>query len=211
MAIFAKTWLAFWTNNGIPATGLSASIQIRRVDTGAIVQASTAMTEIGDGWYKFVQASFDDSLQYVARMDGSSSVTPQERYQSAAAPAEGEDRTTIANSVDAELTAQHGSGSWVSATTVIVAKTSTVAAGSTSVEIRTGLAESDGYWVNMVMIIDDVSGSGNRVARNIDRYTQLNGSLYTFEGLPFTPTPGDPVYILAMTGSLRDDRSPVSF
>jgi len=119
MATFAKTWLAFWTNNGAPATGLSASIQIRRVDTGAIAQASASMAEVGDGWYKFVQAAFDDSLQYVATLDGSTAVTPQERYQAAAAPADGEDRATIANSVDAELTTQHDPGSWASASVVV--------------------------------------------------------------------------------------------
>jgi len=118
MATFAKTWLAWWTNNGAPATGLSALIQIRRADTGAIVQASTAMVEIGDGWYRFVQAIFDDSLQYVATLDGSTAVTPQERYQAAAAPADGEDRTTVANSVDSELTTQHGAGSWTSASAI---------------------------------------------------------------------------------------------
>lgn len=209
MATFAKTWLAFWTNLGVPATGLSALIQIRRVDTGAIVVASTVMTEVGDGWYKFVQAAFDDSLQYVARLDGSVSVSAQEQFQAAAAP-EGEDRATIANSVDAELTAQHGAGAWTSATAITVARSTTVAAGSTATEIRTPLTEADGYWVNMILVIDDVSGSGNRIARNIDRYTLLNGALSTFEGLPFTPTPGDPVHILAMTGSLRDDRGPVS-
>jgi hypothetical protein len=118
MALLVKTWLAFWTNSSVPALGLAATIKIRRVDTGAVVQATVAMTEIGDGWYKFVQAAFDDSLQYAAVMDGSAAVTPQERYQAAAAPADGEDRITIAKSVDAELTAEHGAGGWTSASAV---------------------------------------------------------------------------------------------
>jgi hypothetical protein len=91
-----------------------------------------------------------------------------------------------------------------------IAATATIAAGSTATQVRTNLTEADGFWNNMVMVVEDASGGGQRVARNIDNYTNTNGALYTFEGLPFTPSAGDPVYIIARTGSLRDDRSPMT-
>lgn len=144
--------------------------------------------------------------------------------------------------VDTELTANHGAGSWQSATSVdwtagekeqirsvlgvdgakteavdgqfqqfMVAQFATVGASSTAQEVRTDLTQADGFWRNMVMVVENTGGTGERVARNIDRYTQSNGALYTYEGLPWTPQAGDKVFLAARTGSLRDDRSPVIF
>jgi hypothetical protein len=108
--------------------------------------------------------------------------------------------------VDIELTAAHGAGPWTSAGALDLAATATVAAGSTSIEVRTNLTQADGFWTNMVMVVEATTGTGERVARNIDQYLNTNGALSTFEGLPFIPAAGDTVYILARTGSLRDNR-----
>jgi hypothetical protein len=90
-----------------------------------------------------------------------------------------------------------------------IAAIATVAAGGSATEVRTDLTQADGFWNNMVMIVEDVGGAGERVARNIDNYTNANGALYVFGGLPFTPASGDKVYIVARTGSLRDDNGPI--
>jgi hypothetical protein len=87
-----------------------------------------------------------------------------------------------------------------------IAETATVIAGSTLTEVRTDLTQADDYWTNMQMIVENTGGTGERAARNIDQYLNANGALSTFEGLPWVPQVGDNVYIVARTGSLRDNR-----
>jgi hypothetical protein len=91
----------------------------------------------------------------------------------------------------------------------LIGVSATVAAGSTVTEVRTNLGQADGFWNNLVMIVENTSGSGERVARNIDNYANANGALTTFVGLPWTPQAGDNVFIAARTGSLRDDNGPI--
>lgn len=66
------------TPAGVPLTspGDLPEIQIRRVDTQAIVQAFTAMTEIGDGMYSFNFAP-SATLDYTFTVDADPSVTGQ--------------------------------------------------------------------------------------------------------------------------------------
>lgn len=95
--------------------------------------------------------------------------------------------------------------------TCVIAATAVVGAGSTTTEVRTNLTQANGFWNNMVMVVENTGGTGERVARNIDQYLNANGALTTHVGLPWTPQAGDNVSILARTGSLRDDNSPVTF
>jgi len=71
---------AFFTNSGIPATGLSPTISIWRTDTGALVINEASMTEIAGGFYKYDFSGYDQSLDYVFRCDGTSSIPNVERY-----------------------------------------------------------------------------------------------------------------------------------
>jgi hypothetical protein len=72
--------IAFFTNSGIPAAGLSPTIRIRRVSTGALLVTDAAMTEIGDGFYKYNFAAYDPTIDYAIRCDGGIILSGSERY-----------------------------------------------------------------------------------------------------------------------------------
>ncbi len=61
---------AFFTEYGVPKTGLSPYINIRRSDTGAIVLATGNMTDRGGGWYEYDFAGYDPTNPYSIRCDG---------------------------------------------------------------------------------------------------------------------------------------------
>jgi len=73
------TIATFFTNNGIPQTGLTPTIKIRDVDTGNLLVNNDTMTEIGDGWYKY-DFDGDESKNYAGICDGGSTLTTAERY-----------------------------------------------------------------------------------------------------------------------------------
>ena len=73
---------AFFTTVGVPTTGLSPTIRIRRLDTDALVVTDDAMVDVGDGFYDYEFALFDSSLEYVIRADGTSSLEGADRYKS---------------------------------------------------------------------------------------------------------------------------------
>jgi hypothetical protein len=75
----AKFVISPFTINGVPATGLTPTIRIRRVDTNAIVTTGS-MSEVGDGWYKFEFKQYSGTLPYAMRIDGGASVPDGERY-----------------------------------------------------------------------------------------------------------------------------------
>lgn len=77
-----NTVVAFFNRNGAPATGLSPTIRIWAVENASntLVVADDPMTEIGDGFYKYVFTSIDPLLDYVVRTDGGSSLCLSERY-----------------------------------------------------------------------------------------------------------------------------------
>lgn len=136
-----STILASFTNQGVPATGLSATIRIRRTDTQVLVVTDAAMTEQGDGGYSYDFTPVD-GLDYHIRCDGTATLPNPERYLFAGLSGAVEARieTDIvdiladtaamqplvdvavstrsshsAADVDTVLTASHGAGSWQSA------------------------------------------------------------------------------------------------
>jgi hypothetical protein len=72
--------IAFFMNNGAPATGLSATIRIRRVSDGVLLVTDHAMVEVGDGWYRYTYGSYDSSIDYAIRCDGGSTLLDEDRY-----------------------------------------------------------------------------------------------------------------------------------
>lgn len=76
----ATTIVAAFTNAGAPATGLAATIRIRRTDTGALVVTDAAMTEQGDGGYSYAFAPVD-GLDYSIRADGTATLGASDRYK----------------------------------------------------------------------------------------------------------------------------------
>lgn len=89
---------------------------------------------------------------------------------------------------------------------LVIAEETTAAAGSTTTEIRTGLTEADGFYNNMQVVVINADGV---VSRNVDDFTQTDGILEVLE-LPFTPSVGDKVIILARTGSVPLDTAAIA-
>lgn len=73
--------LAFFTNNGLPVTGLSPTIRIRNVATTVLVITDAAMSEIGDGHYSYDFTIYDSTLDYSIRCDGGATLTDVDRYK----------------------------------------------------------------------------------------------------------------------------------
>ena len=72
--------LAFFTNSGMPATGLSPTIRIREVPAGTLVVTDAAMTEVGDGHYSYDYTGYDYLKDYAIRCDGGATLAASERY-----------------------------------------------------------------------------------------------------------------------------------
>ena len=79
----SKTISSLFTSGGTPVTGLSPTIRIWQVDTGgdSLIVTDAAMTEIGDGFYKYEFLTYDPTLEYLFRTDGGASLPASERYQ----------------------------------------------------------------------------------------------------------------------------------
>lgn len=74
------TITTFFTENGSPKTGLSATIRIRNVSSTALVITDEAMTEVGDGFYKYSFTSYDNTIDYVIRAEGGATLSDTDRY-----------------------------------------------------------------------------------------------------------------------------------
>ncbi|MBI9086817.1 MAG: hypothetical protein JEZ11_24685 [Desulfobacterales bacterium] len=65
---------------GVPATGLSPTITIYNVTTGAAVISAQPMTEIAGGFYKYDFSAYDSTAEYIFACDGGATLEDQERY-----------------------------------------------------------------------------------------------------------------------------------
>ena len=72
--------ITFFTDNGIPKTGLSPTIRVRDASDGSLVVTDAAMTEIGDGFYKYDFTTYDSSKDYTFRADGGAGLNATDRY-----------------------------------------------------------------------------------------------------------------------------------
>ena len=71
---------AFFTDKGDPKTGLSPTIRIRDLADNSLVVTDEALTEVGDGFYKFLFTSYDETKNYVFRADRTSTLVGADRY-----------------------------------------------------------------------------------------------------------------------------------
>jgi len=78
----------FFTDNGVPKTGLSPIIDIWAADGTHIIN-NQAMIEIAGGFYKYDFAAYDATLDYVIRAD-SITLSGHERYAYASNEHKGE-------------------------------------------------------------------------------------------------------------------------
>ena len=74
----------------------------------------------------------------------------------------------------------------------LIAERTTAIAGSSPTEIRTNLAEANGFYDDLQVVVINAAGVS---ARTINAYLQVNGAL-TVSALPFTPALDDPVIII---------------
>jgi len=72
--------LAFFTNSGVPTTGLSPTIRILDVDDSTAVVTNAPMVEVGDGFYKYDFTAYDGKKDYAVRCDGGATLSPSDRY-----------------------------------------------------------------------------------------------------------------------------------
>lgn len=77
---------SFFTDIGVPRTGLSPTVRIWEVDVSAhsLVVTDAAMTEVGGGFYKYDFTTYDTTKNYVIRSDGGAILADSERYEVAA-------------------------------------------------------------------------------------------------------------------------------
>ena len=71
---------AFFTNGGTPELGLSATVRIRKLSDDSLVVTDAAMSEVGDGHYKYDFTAYDENINYAIRCDGSATLSGAERY-----------------------------------------------------------------------------------------------------------------------------------
>ena len=72
--------LAFFTNSGVPALGLTPTIRIRDVSDNSLLINDAVMSEVGDGNYKYDYVAYDLNKNYSIRCDGGVVLPIGERY-----------------------------------------------------------------------------------------------------------------------------------
>lgn len=72
--------LAFFTDSGVPKTGLSCEIKIRDIPSGSILVNNLNMSELGDGFYYYDFTAYDATKDYAILCDGSATLSNTERY-----------------------------------------------------------------------------------------------------------------------------------
>ena len=71
---------AYFSNAGVPALGLSATIRVRDLSNNSLVVTDAAMTEVGDGFYSYNFVGYVPAKEYVIRADGGATLSGADRY-----------------------------------------------------------------------------------------------------------------------------------
>jgi len=71
--------IAFFSDQGIPKTGLSPTIDVWKDDATHVINAQ-AMTEVAGGFYKYDFAAYDEMVNYCIRADGGAVLQVNDRY-----------------------------------------------------------------------------------------------------------------------------------
>jgi len=90
--------LAYFTEEGQPVTGLSPTVLIKDVDTGADVITGSAMVDIGDGFYRYDFSAYNPTKNYAVTCD-SVTLSGVERYTYASSGEYGEVLDSIESTV----------------------------------------------------------------------------------------------------------------
>jgi len=84
MAIEVDTLInSFFTSDGVPADGLTPTIDIWTVTPTSHTKVidGESMIEIGEGLYKYNFTTYDTDIDYVVKVDGGGSLSGNDRYQ----------------------------------------------------------------------------------------------------------------------------------
>jgi len=74
-------WIvSFFSNNGVPKTGLIPTLTIIDVSDNSIIINAEAMTEMNNGFYKYDFSAYDDMKDYTMISDGTATLPAAERY-----------------------------------------------------------------------------------------------------------------------------------
>jgi len=71
---------AYFSNAGVPALGLPATIRVRDLSNNSLVVTDAAMTEVGDGFYSYNFVGYVPAKEYVIRADGGATLSGADRY-----------------------------------------------------------------------------------------------------------------------------------
>lgn len=71
--------IAFFNNQGVPAEGLSPTMDVWKLDGTQVITAQ-AMTEIAGGFYYYDFTTYDETEDYVIRADGTATLSGLDRY-----------------------------------------------------------------------------------------------------------------------------------
>ena len=72
--------IAFFTEAGVPKTGLSPTIDIWDVGTSTKVVSAASMSEVGGGYYTYLYTLFDETKDYGVVADGTAILPDIDRY-----------------------------------------------------------------------------------------------------------------------------------
>ena len=92
---------AYFASDGEPAEGLTPTVKIRDLLDNSVVVNSAAMSEVGDGFYKYEFADYDSNHDYVILCDGGALLNGAERYSIATTEAKTISRPVGAVATDA--------------------------------------------------------------------------------------------------------------
>jgi len=71
--------ISFFTEEGVPKTGLSPTISIIKIDGTAVI-TDESMTESGLGFYYYDFTDYDEDEDYCIRADGTDTLGDSDRY-----------------------------------------------------------------------------------------------------------------------------------
>jgi len=74
--------LAFFTDTGVPKTGLTPTVRIRDISDNTLIITDSTSSEVGDGWYKYDFVAYDSTKEYAIRFDGGPTLSDTDRYTS---------------------------------------------------------------------------------------------------------------------------------
>ena len=92
--------LSFFTDSGVPKTGLTPIINVRNALTGLLLVSGTNMNEVGDGFYNYNFTSYEYNADYAIMCDGGIVLDDTERYVYASNENYVEDINSVLNNND---------------------------------------------------------------------------------------------------------------